>query len=148
MKEILFLSNKIQQLKEKHSIELCLCLWSLGKKDLGFDSLKMRNLPCALRSEIGGVFLFFLLFSLLSPATDCQGIDKGLPSLVPGLLGGWVHNSGAARACSPSPRSPPRVMGSTLITRQGGAIHILAQEGAMPCLTDKSCLPSRWTPKA
>lgn len=58
-KETLFLSNGIQQFKRKEkSIELCNFLWSPGKTDLGFDSFKMRNLPCSVRSEIGGVFLF------------------------------------------------------------------------------------------
>ena len=47
--------------KKKKSIELCLFLWSPGKMDLGFDSVKMRNLPCSIRSEIGNVSLFLFL---------------------------------------------------------------------------------------
>ena len=43
--------------------------------DLGFDSVKMRNLPCSVRSEIGRASLFFPFLSfLLSPQR--QGLTR------------------------------------------------------------------------
>ena len=85
VKDICSPSNEIQRLRKK-SIELGLFLWSLGKTDLGFDSLKMRNLPCSVRSEIGVISLFFSL-----PPTPCfkpSGDDlEGQSAKVPCLLG-------------------------------------------------------------
>ena len=43
--------------------------------DLGFDSVKMRNLPCSVRSDIGRASLFFPFLSfLLSPQR--QGLTR------------------------------------------------------------------------
>lgn len=123
------------------SIELCLFLWSLDEKDLGFDSLKMRNLPCSVRSEIEGGSLFFPLFFHFKPpgALTVKGAtsDKGLPSLAPALRGAQLSSSRPV---------PPIAQGSTpgcwistpIISRNSrGAIHTLVQEGTMPRLTDK-----------
>lgn len=77
-KETHFLSNGIQQFKKKKSIELCFFLWSLGKADLGFDSVKTRNLPCSVKSEIGSVSLFFFFLSFFKPSG--ARTDKGAAS--------------------------------------------------------------------